>query len=76
MKKICMFLKIILPIAVAMMYSYLIFLNFVSIPIKPTWDYWFMTIAISMGLPAFCAAEWFYIEHLEKKIEKMMRGEE
>lgn len=76
MKKICMFLKIIVLIAVACMYSYLIFFNFVSIPIKTTWDYWFMTIDISIGLPAFCAAQWLYIEHLENKIEKMMREEE
>lgn len=75
MKKICLFLKSMITIIVTGMYIYIIFINFISIPNKPTWDYWFVTIAISIGLPIFCAVQWFYIEYLENKIEKIMRGE-
>lgn len=75
MKKICLFLKSMITIIVTGMYIYIIFINFISIPNKPTWDYWLVTIAISIGLPIFCAFQWFYIEYLENKIEKMMRGE-
>lgn len=76
MKKICLCLKIMITIIVTGMYIYIIFINFISIPTKPTWDYWFVTIAISIGLPIFCVIQWRYIEYLEKKIEKMMKGEE
>lgn len=76
MKRMRKWCKVFCTLVVVIMYSYTIFINFISIPTKPTWDYWFVTIAISIGLPIFCAVQWWYIEYLENKIEKMMRGEE
>lgn len=76
MKILCKLLKIICTIVVISMYIYIIFINFISIPNETTWDYWFITIVISIGLPVFCAAQWLYIDYLENKIEKMKRGEE
>lgn len=56
-------------------YSYVIFMNFISIPEFDTRTdaikYFLITIVIAISLPVMLCWQWHYINKLEKKIDEL-----